>query len=573
MNTIASLLNQAPMTIITRLSEAHPAPDVPTSAITTPTSPTAQFQAQAQGASNSHVQSSSSATHGHGQMNPPQASTSIPQKQYVQSQINLPGPVPLISTSSTATAMAGTTKQNPYYVPATNPAVSNPSLTLYTKRLSMQTEALSTLLQNAVAEIKRREDELGELLRRSCESVLSLEGRVGEVGRVVAGEVEQTITQLRSILATTNSVLLAIDGKLLQMDVGSSGIERRLERLEEGVKRGFERADRAEEKNEKVVGNVEGILKRVEKMMGELNRNFVSALKDGQVAESDDNGEEEMKIDVKAFKRYVMKKRKGGDHVEKGKGKEGEELGGYSFSSTSTQELDKSSRSMSSNEEDKINAKIFARFIKRQRSKAGVAAIMKENSSERAIGENPLAPISSQRLNKRPKLASIPEEEENIDENAFGKYMLRKRNGGHVAENRKAKDKEGVMGGNPVASTSAQRQDKRPRLMSDSEALEVQYEELEGFMANEFEDVDEEVQMFNDEHNKGDRSAGGTEDGMRVVRDSQEAGERSEEAEVPAQGGQDGNAAELPRGTKRRVLMSSQDLEQMDDDGEYMWWF
>ena len=59
--------------------------------------------------------------------------------------------------------------------------------------------------------------------------------------------VDQTLVQLRTILSTTSSVLLAIDGKLVEAHSGNGSLLRRIDRVEgkvEGAVEGIERIER-----------------------------------------------------------------------------------------------------------------------------------------------------------------------------------------------------------------------------------------------------------------------------------------------------------------------------------------
>jgi len=59
--------------------------------------------------------------------------------------------------------------------------MSNPVLVLYSRRLTAQTEALYSLLQTSLAEIKGKQEGLGTLLGQAEKQVKVLEGKVGEV--------------------------------------------------------------------------------------------------------------------------------------------------------------------------------------------------------------------------------------------------------------------------------------------------------------------------------------------------------------------------------------------------------
>lgn len=64
------------------------------------------------------------------------------------------------------------------------------------------------------------------------------------MGRIT---VEQTLVQLRAVLSTTSSVLLAIDGKLMEAESGNGSLLRRVNRIEgriEGINEGVERVER-----------------------------------------------------------------------------------------------------------------------------------------------------------------------------------------------------------------------------------------------------------------------------------------------------------------------------------------
>lgn len=58
---------------------------------------------------------------------------------------------------------------------------TNPVLALYSRRLISQTEALYSLLQTSLAEIKEKQEGLAKLLGAGEKSVKVLEGKVGEV--------------------------------------------------------------------------------------------------------------------------------------------------------------------------------------------------------------------------------------------------------------------------------------------------------------------------------------------------------------------------------------------------------
>ena len=67
---------------------------------------------------------------------------------------------------------------------STQPA-ADPVLALYTRRLTSQTEALYSLLQKSLSEIRDKQESLGKLLAAGENSLNVLEGKVREVvGRV-----------------------------------------------------------------------------------------------------------------------------------------------------------------------------------------------------------------------------------------------------------------------------------------------------------------------------------------------------------------------------------------------------
>ncbi|KAF8456243.1 hypothetical protein BGX38DRAFT_71588 [Terfezia claveryi] len=67
-------------------------------------------------------------------------------------------------------------------------ATSSPVLVLYSRRLTAQTEALYSLLQTSLAEIKVKQEGLTKLLGQGESQVKVLEGVVGEVVGKVGGE-------------------------------------------------------------------------------------------------------------------------------------------------------------------------------------------------------------------------------------------------------------------------------------------------------------------------------------------------------------------------------------------------
>lgn len=70
---------------------------------------------------------------------------------------------------------------------STRPA-TDPVLALYTRRLTSQTEALYSLLQKSLSEIKDKQESLGKLLAAGESSLNVLEGKVREVVGTVGGE-------------------------------------------------------------------------------------------------------------------------------------------------------------------------------------------------------------------------------------------------------------------------------------------------------------------------------------------------------------------------------------------------
>lgn len=127
-------------------------------------------------------------------------------------------------------------------------------MALYARRLTAQTEALYSLLQTSFSEIRAQQDKLASLVVSASDSVLGLEKRVGEVTEKVGREVDQTLVQLRRILSTTNSVLMALEGKVVEMEAaaamvgGRSGgvVGKRMERIERGLEGVIEAVERLE---------------------------------------------------------------------------------------------------------------------------------------------------------------------------------------------------------------------------------------------------------------------------------------------------------------------------------------